>query len=166
MINFIEVRSPDEISAAASLAYETWNSHYLPIIGQQQIDYMLEKFQSVAAINQQIEENTKYFIAKIENQPVGYFALAPSSDSTSLQVSKLYVIKNQQRSGIGAAIIYYIETYSIMQNVHRLWLTVNRQNLTAIHFYEKMGFNKTGTLIQDIGNGFVMDDYKMIKTIK
>jgi hypothetical protein len=29
-----------------------------------------------------------------------------------------------------------------------------------------MGFRNVGSLVQDIGNGFVMDDYKMEKTVR
>jgi hypothetical protein len=29
-----------------------------------------------------------------------------------------------------------------------------------------MGFENTGPIIQDIGGGFVMDDYKMVKEMK
>jgi hypothetical protein len=31
--------------------------------------------------------------------------------------------------------------------------------------YEKIGFKNVGSLVQDIGSGFVMDDYKMEKTV-
>jgi RimJ/RimL family protein N-acetyltransferase len=42
---------------------------------------------------------------------------------------------------------------------------VNKNNVNSIKVYEKLGFKKTGPVIQDIGNGFVMDDYKMEKDI-
>ncbi len=32
-------------------------------------------------------------------------------------------------------------------------------------FYERMGFARTGSLVQDIGNGFVMDDFKLMKPL-
>jgi diamine N-acetyltransferase len=44
-------------------------------------------------------------------------------------------------------------------------LTVNRHNAGPIAFHQRMGFTIAGTLVQDIGQGFVMDDYKMIKPI-
>jgi RimJ/RimL family protein N-acetyltransferase len=49
---------------------------------------------------------------------------------------------------------------------HKIWLTVNRFNENTIKVYEKKGFIKTRTQVADIGNGFVMDDYIMEKTIE
>jgi ribosomal protein S18 acetylase RimI-like enzyme len=46
-----------------------------------------------------------------------------------------------------------------------LWLTVNRHNTGSIAFYQHLGFKVSGTVVQDIGSGFVMDDYKMVKAI-
>ena len=53
-------------------------------------------------------------------------------------------------------------------NKHKLQsisLTVNKQNTDAIRAYEKMGFVNTESLVTNIGGGFVMDDFKMVKEI-
>lgn len=166
MINFNEVSNAAEIFSVSSLAHEIWNAHYLPIIGQKQIDYMLANFQSEAAITKQVQGNFKYFFAENNNQLVGYFAIVLDCDFSSTQVSKIYVSQKYQRCGIGSEMVTFIEAYCASAQHHELWLTVNRLNTQAIHFYQKVGFKKTDCLVQDIGNGFVMDDYKMVKNIK
>lgn len=35
----------------------------------------------------------------------------------------------------------------------------------AIRFYKKPGFITESCVVLDIGNGFVMDDYKMVKNL-
>lgn len=40
------VDSDDKICQLEKLAKEIWNQHFVPIIGQDQVDYMLNKFQS------------------------------------------------------------------------------------------------------------------------
>lgn len=40
-----------------------------------------------------------------------------------------------------------------------VYLTVNKGNERAIKVYEKFGFIKTDSIVTDIGNGYVMDDY-------
>ncbi len=42
----IEVRNEDQIDIVESLANEIWTEHYTPIIGKDQVKYMLDKFQS------------------------------------------------------------------------------------------------------------------------
>ena len=44
-----------------------------------------------------------------------------------------------------------------------IYLTVNKQNLSSIAVYEKLGFVRARELVTEIGNGFVMDDYVMEK---
>ena len=44
---------------------------------------------------------------------------------------------------------------------HAITLTVNKYNTNSIKAYEKMGFKNTGSIVSDIGAGFVMDDYTM-----
>jgi hypothetical protein len=45
-----------------------------------------------------------------------------------------------------------------------MWLTVNKQNPT-LDWYRRRGFVCTGSLVQEIGGGFVMDDYRMEKHV-
>ena len=46
-----------------------------------------------------------------------------------------------------------------------IYLTVNKDNINAIRTYEKLGFKNIDSLVTDIGNGFVMDDFKMQKEL-
>ena len=47
-----------------------------------------------------------------------------------------------------------------------VYLTVNKNNKTAIRAYEKNGFVITTSVVTDIGQGFVMDDYIMKYFVK
>ena len=116
---------------------------------------MLVNFQSEAAITEQVIGNFKYFIVKKNNQMVGYFTIIP--DSSPTQISKIYVSQKHQKYGIGSKIVTFIEAYCTYAQRHKLWLTVNRFNTQAIHFYQNVELKKTDCLVQDIGNGFVMD---------
>ncbi|MEE9336463.1 MAG: GNAT family N-acetyltransferase [Methylococcaceae bacterium] len=164
VISFSKVINAREIATVATLADKMWKAHYVPIIGQSQVKYMLETFQSEEAINKQINQNFTYFIVNKDSLPVAYFAITGLDDSKKVQISKLYVKRAVQKKGIGFAIIKFIETYCLRLGVAEIWLTVNINNKQAINFYQKVGFKKTHCLMQDIGNGFVMDDYVMSKS--
>ena len=48
----------------------------------------------------------------------------------------------------------------------RLLLRVNRQNQPAIDAYLRYGFTVATLIVEDIGGGYVMDDYVMMKELQ
>ena len=161
-MNLERVERPDQIAAVAALARETWTQHYVPIIGAAQVEYMLAKFQSTEAIARQIAaEGYEYYLAP----GAGYLALVPDPAKKSLLLSKIYVKAAARGTGLGRALAEFAERRCSELGCNELWLTVNRNNLGSIAFYERMGFRKTQTLVTDIGGGFVMDDWRMAKAV-
>lgn len=51
---FPHVNTVEEIAELTQLAAEIWREYYVSVITIEQIDYMIEKFQSVSAITEQI----------------------------------------------------------------------------------------------------------------
>ncbi len=157
------VESPEQIAAVAALARETWTEHYVPIIGPAQVAYMLDKFQSPEAIARQIAaEGYEYYLAR----DAGYLALVPDPAKKSLFLSKIYVRAERRGTGLGREMAAFAEARCAALGGGELWLTVNRNNAGSIAFYERRGFRKTGTLVTDIGGGFVMDDWRMAKNVE
>ena len=165
MIEFKEVVSEQDVIETVSLAREIWQDHYVSIIGQVQVDYMLNKFQSSAAINKQIKEGYKYYLVIHDGLIAGYLALIPDIDASSLMISKIYVKRVLRGKGIGARTLKFAESLCHESGFETIWLTVNKYNTNSIDWYERMGFANVGTLVQDIGDGFVMDDFKMEKKL-
>jgi GNAT superfamily N-acetyltransferase len=163
MVEMVKVRKATQIEAVADLAREIWNEHFVPIIGQAQVDYMLSRFQSAAAIREQIAAGYEYYLVRDGGQHAGYFALVPARTKPSAQLSKIYLRREQRGRGLGKAIMEFVNTYCVERGIGRLWLTVNRHNAGSIAFYERMGFTRAESLVRKIGHGFVMDDYKMVK---
>lgn len=160
------VTKPTDIEIVSRLAGDIWRDHYRPIISNQQVEYMLNRFQSPAAIGQQIESGYQYFLLFCAQRPSGYFAWLADTSDQSLHISKLYVDKARQRSGLGSRIIAVIEQYCQTKGLQQIWLTVNRHNQFAIDFYLRNGFINSGPVVQDIGGKFVMDDYRMVKVLR
>ncbi|MCE9616523.1 MAG: GNAT family N-acetyltransferase [Lentisphaerae bacterium] len=159
------VRDPADIATVAALAHDIWPQHYVPIIGQAQTDYMLARFQSQAAIGQQIADGHQYYLAMADVTPEGYLAIVVHPADRQALLSKLYVQHGHRRTGLGRTMVAFAEKLCMEMDIGELWLTVNRHNTDAIAFYTRVGFATTGTLIQDIGGGFVMDDYRMAKKL-
>ena len=165
MTDIVGVKTPAEIEGVAALAHEIWNSHYVPIIGQEQVDYMLEIFQSVSAITAQIANGYDYYLVTDRGRRIGYFALVPNPADESMLLSKIYIHPTYQGRGLGKEVLAFTERQCVMRGLRTLWLTVNRNNANSIAFYMRMGFVKETAIVNDIGGGFVMDDFKMVKRI-
>ena len=56
-VNIIPAKSDSEIHEIANLAEEIWHQHFTPIIGEAQVNYMVEKFQSYPALREQIGQD-------------------------------------------------------------------------------------------------------------
>ena len=167
MLTTQRVTTSRDINAVAVLANQIWNQHFPPIIGQEHVDYMLDKFQGVPAITRQIrEDGYEYYLVVDEDQYTGYFALVPEDgDGGALQLSKLYLKRSSRGRGLGRAVLAWIEEECVARGVRELWLTVNKDNADSIAFYQRVGFEIAGSSVTDIGGGFVMDDYRMAKSI-
>lgn len=142
-----------------TLAREIWEEHYTPIIGAKQVAYMLEKFQSARAMEEQVEEGYEYFMILKEGSLVGYLAFKEEADG--LFLSKVYVHSSARGKGFGKAAIEFVKTEAQNRGLSKIRLTVNKYNHNSITAYLKMGFEKTRELVMDIGEDYVMDDYEM-----
>jgi len=166
MIDMLPVHAPDDIAEVAALAHAIWRQHYVPIIGQAQTDYMLATFQSASAIARQIADGYQYYRVRQDDVLAGYFAIVPDPATGRALLSKIYVKHERRGTGLGQAIIAFVVEHCLALGMRELWLTVNRHNAGSIAFYKHMGFTITETVVQDIGNGFVMDDFKMVKALR
>ena len=159
-MNYQNVIADEHIDTIVKLAHETWNEYYPVIITQSQIDYMLDKYQSKSAIHKQLEQGALYYVAYLEAIPAGYFSLIPQRDK-QVQLSKFYLLKKYRGRGYASEMFRFIVDVMRQQQLTRIWLTVNKNNSRAIAVYQAIGFVKTNSLVMDIGNGFVMDDFRM-----
>ncbi|MCL6265338.1 GNAT family N-acetyltransferase [Flagellimonas myxillae] len=163
MVSITAAHSTEDFKTISELARNIWTQHYTPIIGEQQVTYMLDKFQSSAAIEGQVKNGYSYFLLQYEQVPVGYFAFRVDEDF--LFLSKIYVQSSHRGKGVGRRAIEFMKTRVKELNLKKIRLTVNKYNSNSIKAYEKIGFINVDSVVQDIGNGFVMDDYVLEKKI-
>ena len=165
MTELIPVETSAQVAAVAALARAVWSEHYVPIIGQAQVDYMLDAFQSGQAIDGQLAEGYEYYLLSDGERNTGYLAVVPDAEAGTLMLSKLYVVKAERGRGYGRMMIDFARRLSRERGLKTLWLTVNKHNTESIAWYRRMGFVSVGPTVQDIGGGFVMDDYRMEMTV-
>jgi len=155
-----KVTTSSQVDLIASLAKTIWPDHYSPIIGKEQVDYMLGKYQTPKSILAQMDqEGNYYFLIYYDFVPVGYIGIVEKHNE--LFLSKLYILSSERGKGIGHAAIDFLKARCRKIGAPYITLTVNKQNINSISAYEKLGFENYGEVVTDIGKGYVMDDYLM-----
>ncbi|MCX7086474.1 MAG: GNAT family N-acetyltransferase [Methylococcales bacterium] len=159
----LAVTSATDIQAASALASEIWREYYPGIIGLAQVEYMLQHLQSTDAITQQLAAGYQYFFISDGMQSLGYLSVLCNTRGKILHLSKFYILQQARRQGLGMLAFAQLEVMAKQQLLTRISLTVNKHNAPAIAAYQQLGFVITGDITQDIGQGFIMDDYEMLK---
>jgi GNAT superfamily N-acetyltransferase len=160
---FVPVRAPAQVETVAALARDIWYEYYVALIGRAQVDYMVAKFQSVAAMSRQIEAGYEYFLVQRDGQDVGYIGFQDQGPA-GLFLSKFYLQRAVRGSGTGRLAMAFLERLARQRGLKLIWLTVNKGN-PAVNAYERLGFRIAADLVMDIGGGFVMDDFRMEKPL-
>jgi ribosomal protein S18 acetylase RimI-like enzyme len=163
-ITFEQVITKEQIKVLADTANVVWHDAFKEILTLEQIEYMIEKFQSFQALSQAINDNGyKYYLIKTDNNVAGYTGL--HEENGKMFLSKLYILKEYRGKQISSKTFDFIENLAKVKNLKSVWLTVNRNNKHAIAVYKHKGFILIREQVADIGNGFVMDDFVFEKVL-
>ncbi len=157
--------APEELPRVSELAGRIWREHFTPIIGSAQVEYMLAKFQSPAAMARQVaEEGFRYFAVADADGLFGYCAVKRETADVVL-LSKFYVERTRRGHGCGRRLLEHaIDALGATPGT-RVRLFVNRHNAETIAVYRRLGFRIAGECVGDIGNGFATDDFVMEKRL-
>jgi diamine N-acetyltransferase len=159
--------APRDIDELCRLARTVWLAHYPPIIGIEQTEYMLRQRYDPEVIRAEIESGTIWWDVLRENGTMQAFASSFRSDPPgALKIDKLYVNPARQRHGFGGELLRHEAERARCLGCDRIVLAVNKHNDTAIAAYRKHGFDIAESIVKDIGAGFVMDDYVMVRRVK
>ncbi|WP_142427192.1 GNAT family N-acetyltransferase [Enterococcus durans] len=153
----------NELEELVAVIQEVWPEAFIPIIGQEQVDYVLATYQSKAQIEKELATAVNYYLLKDEGETVGYTAYEVMDGK--IYLSKLYLLSKVRGKGLTSAIFRWYEELATEQGLNEIFLRVNQENTQAIAVYQHQGFEIEEELISDIGRGFQMVDYKMKKTL-
>lgn len=147
------------------LALKTWYNTYDKILSAEQLTYMLDMMYSRAAITEQIAIKGHHFLLLSEDDKyLGFASYELNYLSGITKLHKLYVLPETQGKGAGRLLMTKIEEAAASNNNDKVSLNVNRYN-PAINFYLKNGYTKAGEEDINIGNGYLMEDFIMEKTV-
>lgn len=151
-----------EIPVIHALAVKIWRKHYPSIITNEQIEYMLGKMYSAEALLKQIHEGHVFWIVYEHETPLGYLSYH-SIGPGEYFLNKFYVDVDRHRKGIGQQL--FDHAFFHLTDIRTIRLTVNRKNHIAINYYFKNGFTIEEVKDFDIGEGYEMNDFIMLKKV-
>ena len=155
-----------DIKTIQEITNITWPITYGEILSQTQLDYMLGLFYSHEALAKQIENKEQLFYLILDSEAViGFIGIEHQYKNEAItKIHKIYLLPETQGKGYGKKVFDFIEELALENNSKQLLLNVNRFN-TALNFYKKIGFEIKETVDIEIGNGYLMEDYVMGKTL-
>lgn len=160
----IRIATRSDIATIRNLAHAIWPVSYKGMISDEQISYMLQMMYSEDSLLRQMsDEGCVFLIAEQEESPVG-FASFSLIDDGNYKLHKLYVLPAMQGNGIGKCLLLEVLHMVNKEAGTSVCLQVNKNN-KAKKFYSLMGFDVEKELVLDIGGGYVMDDYLMVKKL-
>lgn len=158
----LQQATPGDIPRIQVLAQRIWRAHYPAIIGEKQVEYMLELLYNPAALQTQMESGQMFKWVMQADEMIGFVAISNQREGRYF-LHKFYLDNEKRGRGLGK--IAFEKLLAQYPDLRELRLTVNRRNFTSINFYFKVGFFIEKCVDIPIGEGFTMDDFQMLYTV-
>jgi len=151
-----------DVPAIQSVANATWPDTFKEILNPDQITYMLNWMYSHEALSKNIADpNQSFWLFQQDGQTLGFAGIEHHYlKKNTTKLHKIYVLPETQGMQIGKQLILHVIQEALNAGSQSLLLNVNRFN-NATGFYDKLGFTIIGEEDIAIGNGYLMEDYKM-----
>lgn len=161
----INAATVNDIPVIQALADKIWRPTYQSILTSAQMEYMLDMMYSANALQQQMTEKQHQFLILLDDaQPIGYAAYSTTTTPNVYKLHKIYIDLGYQGKGVGKLLLLEVIDQVKKRGADILELDVNKYN-KAKFFYEKQGFSVYTERDTDIGQGYLMEDFVMRKSI-
>ena len=166
-ITLERVETQTQIDTLTAIAKKVWHETFDPILEPGQTDYMIDKFQSDHAVKEQMaHQNYRYYLAKLNGEYAGFVGFAPRYEGKEeMYLSKVYLLSECRGHGVVRKLFDLVEEEAQKEGLHKIRLTVNKYNTHAYKVYEHYGYENVESVKADIGSGYYMDDYVMVKQV-
>lgn len=155
----------DDIIIVHQLAKSIWPEAFKDILKPEQIEYMLDWMYDVNTLTEQVQTGHLFYMVTLDGTPKGFLGLEPNfPDVGTLRIHKIYVDTNDHGKGLGKALLEKAIEIGKELDVATINLNVNRFN-AAVDFYKSQGFQVVKEEDIDIGRGYLMEDYVMVREI-
>ena len=162
---WIEPVDEADLPKVRDLAERIWRSSYAELLSPGQIEYMLDWMYSLERLRRDWTSGVVFHWPIVNQIPVGYMATQTDPHAAVLHLHKLYVLPQFQGKGLGGRLLEHTFQAATQAGCRTVRLHVNKGNLRAIACYHRHGFLKEASVVNDIGGGYFMDDYVMVRPL-
>lgn len=153
----------DLIDNVITAAHGIWHAAYDDLLPAGQVDYMLAGRATRDVLAGYLTTSGVWFdVAVTEGATagavVGYCSAREYGPGT-VRLEQLYVAPQRWGSGLADDLLAAVIAHARSVAATVVDLTVNKGNTRALSYYRRRGFAATGSVVTDIGGGYVMDDY-------
>ncbi len=157
----------DDCTLINSIASQIWAPTYSHLMSADQLGYMFEMMYSPENLHRAMTEGGQRFLVfSDEGRDVGYVSYETLPDH-DFYLQKIYLLPTLQGRGSGRRMLELLLEYlrGMDPAARRIGLNVNRQNLKAVIFYLRNGFEIVSRRDHPIGRGYYMYDYVLERDI-
>jgi GNAT superfamily N-acetyltransferase len=149
---------PITIADAALLsntAVKAYCDHYLHLWYDGGEWYLNRCFTEEVLGNEVADPNNRFFLAYLNNEPVGFLKLKIDSlldsepEKNAIELERIYLTKAASGKGIGKQLVELSFSVAKEHNKKLIWLKAMDTSNGPIAFYQQMGFELCGTYYLD-----------------
>ncbi len=148
----------NEVETLRIISIQTFTETFSEQNTESDMHYYISEKLSIEKLNQELSSNnSEFYFLKIDRHIIGYLKLNTGQSqteiqsATSLEIERIYVIKEFHGKNIGQILIEKAITIAKEKQCNYIWLGVWEKNLRAISFYKKNGFNQFDKHIFKLG---------------
>lgn len=156
----------DDIPLIQRLARQIWYESYAEMLDPKQIEYMLHWMYRNDELRAQLQSGVDWQLVEWQGAVCGYLSTTWHVETRQLELNRLYLDRAHQGKGIGNTLLATVLEKAAALGAHKIHLRVNKRNHRAIRAYHRAGFEIRESLVKEIGQGFIMDDYIMVHELR
>ncbi len=153
---FVRTASERDLAKVSALLSATWHATYDALYGADKVSEINARRHSVPALKERLARKDSEFVVADDGKAfagMGYAAMAEDRPKTAV-LHQLSVLPDYQRQGIGRDMFAELET--CFPDAETMRLHVEKDNLLAVSFFERLGFATIGETADDFAAGIAM----------
>jgi diamine N-acetyltransferase len=131
----------NDVESIRQLLHDTWIDAYSEFIPREDIlEYLAEHYDDGSLRNFMDDQNVVGFVAEVDNAIAGYEKTFYHKEEVRLYVQQLYILPRFQGLGLGKQLMAFAAEHAKTFNLDRVWLGVMEKNISALLWYQNMGY--------------------------